>query len=169
VLHFHFIADSSTKTERHSDTFSDKDPYMLERSKSNRKSKRKNSFRNDSKTSGLLQNTEWDQYEVIQKMILKDAPCGLQRSCDIFNFSVRISFSFINCSLASVITFVLFSLKRLTAFIFNCSVLSTPDDDLFLMADDLRYAHSEFFVFFAIVSSSCVLKGYPNREIAYVT
>ena len=53
---------------------------MLERSKSNRKSKRKHSFGNDSKTSGLLQHTEWDQYEVIQKMILKDAPCGLQ-SC----------------------------------------------------------------------------------------
>jgi hypothetical protein len=28
----------------------------------------------------LLQNTEWDQYEVIQKIILKDAPCSLQ-SC----------------------------------------------------------------------------------------
>jgi hypothetical protein len=95
---------------------------MFERSKSNRKSKRKNSFGNDSKTYGLLQNTEWYQYEVIQKMILKDV-----------------------------------SLKRLTAFSFNCSVLSTPNDDMFLMADDLRYAFSDFFVFFAIVSSSCVL------------
>ena len=52
---------------------------MFVRSKSNRKSKRKNSFGNDSKTYGLLKNTEWDQYEVIQKMILKDATCGLQR------------------------------------------------------------------------------------------
>lgn len=72
------MKDSST-TERHGDKFSDKDPYMFERSKSNRKSKRKNSFKNDSKTYGLLQNTEWDQYEVIQNLILKDVTCDLQR------------------------------------------------------------------------------------------
>jgi hypothetical protein len=57
LIQYIIIVDSSTTTERHSDTLSDKDPYMFERSKSNRKSKRKNSFGNDSKTYGLLQNT----------------------------------------------------------------------------------------------------------------
>ncbi|XP_071123845.1 uncharacterized protein [Mytilus edulis] len=57
----------------------DNDPYMFVRSNSNRKSRRKNTFKNDNKTHGLLQDLKWNLHETAQNLVLGKATCEVQK------------------------------------------------------------------------------------------
>lgn len=74
-----FLAGSKQHGPKKQSAYKDKDPYMIRRSKSNRSSWNKSTYRTDRKTHGLLQDMKWNQYETVQKSVVGKLTCEVQK------------------------------------------------------------------------------------------